>query len=194
MRFPREFYIPKASTKIADKSSSAVAYIYQGKNDKPCAALFGGKRAKPDYRYQFRNDEQREKFVADYFQSERDKIARKAEYKAERQAKGRGLEVGDILKSVWGYDQTNVDYYEVTKLVGKTQVEIRKIASASVESDAYMTGKCTPLPGKYIGEPMRKVAKDGRVRLTSYSGASKIEPKMVSGVKTYGSDNWTAYA
>ena len=29
-----------------------------------------------------------------------------------------GLKVGDVLRSSWGYDQTNVDYYEVVELVG----------------------------------------------------------------------------
>lgn len=37
------------------------------------------------------------------------------------------LKVGDILYSSWGYDQTNISWYQVTQLVGKQSVKIRKI-------------------------------------------------------------------
>jgi hypothetical protein len=30
------------------------------------------------------------------------------------------LIIGDILKDVWGYEQTNVDFYEVVKVTEKT--------------------------------------------------------------------------
>lgn len=35
---------------------------------------------------------------------------------------------GDVLSAVWGYEQTNVDYYEVTAITPGT-VTVRKIAS-----------------------------------------------------------------
>lgn len=42
--------------------------------------------------------------------------------------------VGDILIASWGYDQTNVDYYQVVALVGTSSVRIRKIQSECVRS------------------------------------------------------------
>ena len=35
----------------------------------------------------------------------------------------------------WGYDQTNVNFYEVKKLVGTSSVEIQPIASKTVRSE-----------------------------------------------------------
>lgn len=40
--------------------------------------------------------------------------------------------VGDILRCSWGYDQTNVDYYQVVALVGVSSVRIRKIGKRCV--------------------------------------------------------------
>lgn len=82
------------------------------------------------------------------------------------------LRVGDILKSLWGYDQTNVDYYQVTRLVGRTQVEITPLVQNKVYTGA-MTGKVSPIMNQFDGPPMRKrPSKEGNIRLTSYSYAS----------------------
>mgnify|MGYP003662304800 CR=1 FL=1 len=37
------------------------------------------------------------------------------------------LEENDILYSSWGYEQTNINFYKVKRLCGKTQVELVKI-------------------------------------------------------------------
>jgi hypothetical protein len=58
--------------------------------------------------------------------------------------------VGDIFEYSWGYDQTNVDYFEVVGVTPKT-VKIRKIGAASVpDSEGFMSDKCVPVPGKFV--------------------------------------------
>lgn len=49
------------------------------------------------------------------------------------------LEPGDILYSSWGYEQTNIDFYRVIKLCGKTMVELEKIGKlySNEESNEY---------------------------------------------------------
>ncbi len=42
-----------------------------------------------------------------------------------------GVKVGDIFVEDWGYDQTNVDFYQVTKTT-KKMVEIKPIAGKMV--------------------------------------------------------------
>ena len=37
------------------------------------------------------------------------------------------LQIGSILYASWGYDQTNIDFYEVTKLIGRTTLELREL-------------------------------------------------------------------
>jgi hypothetical protein len=196
-KFPREFYIPKNSAKVADKLSDAVAYVYTftkaDGSSRVGAAMFFGEQAKPVWHYTFRKPEDREKKVSESFASRRASLAFKAELKAKRKAEGRGLEVGDILKASWGYDQTNIDYYEVTALIGRTMVEMRPLAQESIETMS-MQGKCVPLPGQYTGKAKRHVAKSGGVRLASYMYAFKCEPELIGGVKVYKPSHWTAYA
>lgn len=99
--------------------------------------------------------------------------------------------VGDILNNSWGYDQTNVEFFEVVALAGKSMVELREIGKAMVPgSDGFMSGSVVPVPGAYVkdftwidGErvererpPLRKrVDKYGRVDIhsASFGRASK---------------------
>lgn len=69
------------------------------------------------------------------------------------------VEVGDLFESSWGYDQTNVSYYEVTGFTpsGKS-VRLRKIRKAGIEgSDGFMSRKVKPVPGEFVGEEFTKL-------------------------------------
>ena len=82
-----------------------------------------------------------------------------------------GLKVGDILYSSWGYDQTNVDFYEVVALVGTTMVEIRERRSSVVE-DGMMSGKATLGEGFASEKTMKKkVGAGDSVKIESYAWA-----------------------
>jgi len=167
----REFFIPKNATKISAKDSSAVAYLYTDTKDRPCARVFSGKRNKPDSRYYYRSDAERAKFVTIEFDTVREREAAKKERQASRKAEKRGLSVGDIVDSSWGYDQTNVEFYEVIALVGKTMVELRELAQTR-EDTHWAQWRTMPVLGSYISKSFRRVAKSGWVNITSHYGAS----------------------
>lgn len=38
-----------------------------------------------------------------------------------------GVKVGDLFEASWGYDQTNVDFFQVIKLVGEKSVRVRAV-------------------------------------------------------------------
>ena len=88
-------------------------------------------------------------------------------------------QVGDILRATWGYDQTNVDYYQVTRITPSgASIGIRPIGYADVEpTGLWAQDRVTPQPGLYIGPEQLKRHRpqwDGKgymVRLTSYSRA-----------------------
>jgi hypothetical protein len=193
----REHFIPKHSMRVADKNSDAECYIYQIDNVKGVrfgACFFVGKAAKPLWHYIYTTAEKREASIAESFKLRQASIASKAKYRAEENAKGSGLVVGDILKSSWGYDQTNVDWYEVTALIGAKMVELRKIAAATTSSDGNWTGQCVPQSGDYIGEPMRKLARNGGVTISSCQYASKWNTNTVAGVPIGPSAYFSTYA
>lgn len=193
---PRASFIPKASTKVQAKNSSAVAYLYsftKRTGEIRLGAMgFAGKADKPAFHYTFKNERNRSLYVAEFFRKRCEAEQLMIQRKAEQKGQPIGLEVGDVLRSMWGYDQTNIDYYEVTRVLGR-MVEIRALAQESVET-MHMQGECVPLPGKYVGEPMRKLARDGRVKIESYAWASKVEPVMVGNVRVYKPSHWTSYA
>lgn len=54
-----------------------------------------------------------------------------------------GVHVGDILYSSWGWEQTNIDFYQVVGLRGKHTLILRELAAASGE-DSHMTGLKRP--------------------------------------------------
>ena len=46
-----------------------------------------------------------------------------------------GVKVGDIFESSWGYEQTNVDFFQVIALVGETSVRVRQVYPELVKED-----------------------------------------------------------
>lgn len=191
MTMSRDFFIPKGALKVSDKASDAVAYLYQTKQGAPALRVFWGKQNKPVFNAYFiplkdkSAEAQRVARVAEYFASRQAAMARKANYKAKRKALGRGVEVGNVLVSSWGYDQTNINYYQVVALVGETMVEYRPIGQVQMEATGYMAGRCMPNIDGFTGEAKRAVAKDGRVKINGSQSATVWDGKP---------DSWTAYA
>ena len=66
-----------------------------------------------------------------------------------------GVQVGDIFYSSWGYDQTNVDFYEVTGLTGAS-VRVRPIAATIESSSGTGQDYLMPVPGSYKGPEFTK--------------------------------------
>lgn len=61
------------------------------------------------------------------------------------------VDIGDIFYDSWGYDQTNIDFYQVFSVSpsGKS-ARVRKIASRNLGEDGFMSNKVIPEPGKII--------------------------------------------
>ena len=154
MKLDRSFYIVQGATKVSDKLSTAVAYVYE-RNGKPYAQMFEGKSAKPAHHYSYTNAARREQCVKNFFDIVRGHEARRAEQRAAKKAKlagGHKVQVGHVMVSSWGYDQTNVDYYQVVALVGRRSVQVRRIGSTLSEGDAMHSGKSVPLIDSFHGD------------------------------------------
>lgn len=64
------------------------------------------------------------------------KIAARKEAK-ERSAEAMKLvKVGDVFSCVWGYDQTNVDFFQIVALVGKNSVRVKQVRPVMVKDEA----------------------------------------------------------
>ena len=177
-------YVPKGYTRRAYNEKLGVEIFV--KDDDTCAIAYSGKRAaKPDWHLRFRSKERMAEYATEWLRRLEANAERKASRKAEA-AKPHTLKVGDLLRSMWGYEQTNVDYYQVTALIGKTMVEIREIAQSSRET-GYMQGVTTPVPDVFIGEPKRvRPSTNNAVKVRSFAYAFPCSAEETS--------HWTAYA
>jgi hypothetical protein len=60
------------------------------------------------------------------------------------------IKVGDIFNMSWGYDQTNVNWFQVTRL-SKAGIFVREIASRSVPgTDGFMSDKVVPVKDCFL--------------------------------------------
>lgn len=171
--FPREFYMPKAPNlkQVDPDGSDAAVYTYE-ENGKLYAVAFYGKAAKPAWHYRFAKTEHRAQRIAEFIASRKSRAEYIAKAKAER-SKPHSLKVGDILVSSWGYEQTNIDFYEVVEVKGAATVVIRELAQTR-EPTEWEQGRAMPVPGEYIGEPMlKRSGPDNSVRIASYAHAYK---------------------
>lgn len=171
--------------KIVAPDYSCVAYFYEDKGGAPCSIGYKGRSKKAAFHYRHRSETQREEHLTKWMN------ATMAQVSQRKRAEVRELEVGDVLVSTWGYDQTNVDFYMVTKLVGKQSVELVEIGQMTTDHNAF-GGSCVPDKSKIVGEPLVKRVAGTTVRIDSCRSASKAEPQMVAGVAVYRPVNWTS--
>lgn len=47
-----------------------------------------------------------------------------------------GVKVGDIFSASWGWEQTNVDFFQVVALAGETSVRVREVCLPMIEDKA----------------------------------------------------------
>ncbi len=72
-----------------------------------------------------------------------------------------GVKIGDIFYDSWGWEQTNIDFYQVVGLRGKTQVVLKAIESAKVP-DGFMSCKVTPMKDTFkLGNYKTRLIRNG---------------------------------
>lgn len=84
------------------------------------------------------------------------------------------VSVGDIFVSAWGYEQTNIDFYQVISVHGTTTVVVRKIHNKSQPIDS-MSAYASPSLNDFCGEPLKR-----RVRTSFQSPAICIEDSEIA--------------
>tara|TARA_B110000879_G_C11087904_1_gene477705 strand:+ start:160 stop:534 length:375 start_codon:yes stop_codon:yes gene_type:complete len=71
--------------------------------------------------------------------------------------KSHNVNIGDVFCSLWGYEQTNVNFYEVMGVVGKCTVIVRELNHEILEEQSCFSGTVMPLKGSYYTtEVLRK--------------------------------------
>jgi len=196
MTLTRDFYIPKDATANHFPQAGAIVYFYDipgAKSGRAFGAVgFHGKANKPGFHYTFKTEERRAAYVVEYVQGQERTVQYRAERRETRKAP-HSLTVGTILHTSWGYDQTNVEFFEVTRIVGPHTVELRELAQDSTET-GFMCGKCKPIPGRFLS-PRYEGDDQGIpiVRRANADGSVKISECRRAWVGA-GEHYWSSYA
>jgi hypothetical protein len=135
---------------------------------------FLGKSVKPRYHFQFMNEANREKREQEFVSACYASVKIKAEHKAAANAP-HTLKEGDILVSSWGYEQANVDFYQVVGVKGRN-VHLREIAAESIEATGHMSDRVIALKDRFVGDVMVKRANGyNHVKMKSYATATPYD-------------------
>lgn len=159
-----ERYFPKGSIIVRPKGLDAILGLYeyvQNKNgfDITYYGVIGyvGKQTKPTVYEARRVRSQRDDRAAVFVEN----VRKHNEWLAEQQA-GRKIDwkrftakPGDIYYTSWGYDQTNVEFYEIVEIRG-AYAYLRELKTDTTGWDRNDSESLTPRPGDYSGEPIRR--------------------------------------
>lgn len=118
-------------------------------------AAYSGKSNKPIWFIQFSTQSNRIEEIRKTIERRKEQLAAKERARQEKADFQHNLKPGDIFYSSWGYDQTNIDFYEITAVKGKNVI-IRQIESKVVEGAGGPSERVVPVPGHFVGEPMLK--------------------------------------
>jgi len=186
--FPRETYVPKEvrdqPPMVPEGTDLAIwSYEVQGV---PYGICFVGKQSKPLWNYRFRNEAERQRRIDETVKDRKSALESKQKTLQERRDYQHDHKVGDIFRTSWGYDETHVEFYEVTEVRGKDLI-LREIAKDIVKTDDMGTYQSViGVPGRFIGPPQRvRPNPHGSLRVDGHH-ASKWDGRPTSETGPYG--------
>lgn len=125
---------------------------------------------KNEFHYRFQTAERMMEYVENFIEKHVNYLQRREEEKQQRKIKAQLLaaqvNVGDIFVDSWGWEQTNVDFYQVVAKPSAKTVIVREIASERVEGSEMSHGMACDVravPNAFIGEEQKK-------RIDNYGG------------------------
>lgn len=177
-------YIPKNALPI-EEEGLGVVYVY------PFAKKYGAiaylpKARKASFHYTFKRDVDMDKYIADWFAGLRASKELKSKWKAER-SKPHTLQVGDIVTNSWGYDQTNVDWYRVTRTTSH-YVWLKPVCS-TIEQTGFMSGR----ESLKLDENLKPIDAEGGKETKHHATGETVNFRHGSGSKHTGGDQYSSW-
>jgi hypothetical protein len=157
LKLPR--YIQPGLTLAYGDPDGTCVYHQTYATDRHIVVCYRHKQSKPCENWRFSTEEKRNAWSHDWYLKQLrfadDKLKRKEAAKAEKSAFACTLKPGDILSSSWGYDQTNVDFFQVVEVIGKATVTLQAMKQEETESHSGMSGQCRPTAVNPDAKPFR---------------------------------------
>ena len=155
-------------------------FLYTNDAGQPCAVGYIGKSDKPRFRYRYRSTADAvdaiNEFIARVSANQETDRIRKIEDKKFKKELFDTVEIGSIFVCSWGYDQTNVDAYQVIEKKGAATLVLKEISLSTVEDSDHGHMSCNVIPVKDSflenSKSMEKRINRYGISLNSYSSAS----------------------
>ena len=139
---------------------------------KPMMTWFWGDSKKVAGNFYYPNESQRTESLEGLMKSADLHESHKAATKAKRSGSV-NVKVGDVFVDSWGYEQTNIDFYQVVELVGKSTVVVREIGGETVgEPTSYCSDVVRPVKDSFLLDSEGNY-KEYRKRVTRWGNGEK---------------------
>ena len=178
------------------KGCNGQAFIKQF-NDHVVVAAFEGRKVKPAFRCTVDSMLKAAELIT-LWQSELLAAIEKKAAKPAKKQPTHNVQVGDVFYSSWGYEQTNINFFQVVK-ISNSFVEIMEIHKTCEYTQA-MSGECYPLPGDFVknaNKIRRKVNfsyGDTYLKIEDYMYAYPLGYTEIDGKKIYNKKDFSSYA
>lgn len=155
------------STYISDKNNQPAMFVFKSRTliSPPIA---------------YKTLEGRNNAIAKFKQRADDEYQGKEEKRLEKKDFKHSFQQGDLLYSHWGYDQDNITFYIVTKVLTPKSIEIQQVGTKVIEQGRGIGRDDLVMPDttRKSHAPVRKNVQSGdRVKIDSYSSAYKWDGK-----------------
>lgn len=154
-------------------------FLYMNSSGQPCVSGYTGKRNKPNFRYRYRNTKEAVNAINNLITAAEARVESDRQRKIEdtriKKELFNQVEIGSIFVSSWGYDQTNVDAFQVVEKKGSATLVLREIGLSRVpDSDGFDCCKVIPMKDSFLenSEPFEKRINRYGISMSSYSSAS----------------------
>lgn len=117
-------------------------------------------------------------FIEDKIRAKEIRAKRKEERKIREKKEAEHVKVGDIFVDSWGYEQTNVQMYQVVDKPTASTVVVREIGTQIVEGSEMPHGMAchvVAVPNAFVGGPMKKRLVGSQFKTRSFSHARKTD-------------------
>ena len=122
------------------------------------------RKSKCVYNYRFSKETDRDIWVERVSAQMRDEITAKAERAQAKKNLVNPYKVGDLFYDSWGYDQTNIDFYQVVRVTQKSCV-VRPIGKVRIEETGWLSYRVRPRKDHFTGDEQTK-------RVNTFAGSA----------------------
>ena len=130
------------------------------------------------FNYRFKTEQKMLEYVNEYYDNKiksiQDEKDRKATLKLKDAEDKKNVKVGDIFSYSWGWEQTNVNLYQVVQKPTANSIIIREIAHETVKETSWGSENCKAVIDCFIGDE-EKVRLGGDYFKRSCGSARKVE-------------------